>query len=83
MLKMKNMLNLYTEDERFLSPEGISQAMETAGFENIQTKFVTPEYNPAHLSSALNKLLWKLMHMASSLGDGPYWQSFFVMIAKK
>jgi ubiquinone/menaquinone biosynthesis C-methylase UbiE len=83
MLKLKNLLKLYTEDERFLSPQDVYQAMETVGFKNIQTKFETPEYNPAHLSSVLNKLLWKLMHLASSLGEGPAWQSFFVIIGKK
>jgi ubiquinone/menaquinone biosynthesis C-methylase UbiE len=83
MLNLKNLLKLYTEDERFLSPLDVHQAMETTGFDNIQTKFETPEYNPAHLNSALNKLLWKLMHVTSTLSAGPAWQSFFVIIGKK
>jgi ubiquinone/menaquinone biosynthesis C-methylase UbiE len=79
MLKFKHLLGLYTEDERFLNPEAICQKMRVSGFGKVELKYCTPEYNPAHLKTTLNKLLSVLMRFASKLSESPSWQSFFVI----
>jgi SAM-dependent methyltransferase len=83
MLKMKHLLHLYTEDERFLQPVDIFNKMGAAGFGKIEIKYCTPEYNPAHLGSRLNKFLSALMRFASKLSTSPNWQSFFVITGQK
>jgi len=83
MLKLKDLLNLYTDDERFLKPGDISQKMKSTGFENIEIKYRTPEYNPKHLRTFLNKTLSGLMRIASKLNEAPNWQSFFVIVGTK
>jgi ubiquinone/menaquinone biosynthesis C-methylase UbiE len=83
MLKMKSLLDLYTADERFLKPNEMISKMKMAGFVDITTKYRTPEYNPAHLRTFINKFLSGMMQIASSLSDAPNWQSFFVITGKK
>jgi ubiquinone/menaquinone biosynthesis C-methylase UbiE len=83
MLKIKNLLKLYTQDERFLHPDDLHKKMELAGFVEIETRYRTPEYNPTHLDTLLNKFLSGWMHFFSSLNPVPTWQSFFVMSGKK
>lgn len=83
MLRLKSILNLYTEDERFLIPEEIRDKMKNAGFVDIKIKYLTPEYNPAHLKTFLNKMLSNLIRIAASVNQGPYWQSFFVIVGKR
>jgi SAM-dependent methyltransferase len=83
MLKLKKILNLYTDDERFLVPGDISQKMGSTGFKDIEIKYRTPEYNPEHLRTLLNKLLSRLMMIASRLNGAPNWQSFFVIVGTK
>jgi len=79
MLKFKDLLGLYTQDEHFLHPETIYQKMRLSGFKKVDLKYCTPEYNPAHLRTHLNKLLSSLMRIASNLSGSPSWQSFFVI----
>lgn len=83
MLWFKGILNLYTEDERFLFPEAVKEYMEDAGFVDIEIKYLTPEYNPNHLGTALGRLLSVLMKMAASISQGSSWQSFFIITGKK
>jgi SAM-dependent methyltransferase len=83
MLKMRHLLHLYTDDERFLRPADIFDKMEAAGFGKIEIKYCTPEYNPAHLGSRLNKFLSTLMQFAAKLSTAPNWQSFFVITGQK
>ena len=83
MLGLKNILKLYTEDERFLYPEEIKDEMENAGFSNIEIKYLTPEYNPAHLKSLINKILSQFIKIAAQINHGRYWQSFFVIQGRK
>ena len=83
MLRFKNLLGLYTEDERFLNPEDIYQMMISSGFGKVDIKYCTPEFNPAHLRTRLNKGLSGLMRFASKLSKAPNWQSFFVICGQK
>lgn len=83
MLRIKNILKLYTEDEKFLYPEDVKDYMAKTGFCDIEIIFLTPEYNPAHLKSSLNKMLSHLMMIAAQINRGRYWQSFFIIRGKK
>ena len=83
MLRMKQLLNLYTEDERFLKPDDIHQQMKTAGYKEIELKYLTPVYNPAHLRTGFNKILSSMMMIASKLNNAPRWQSFFIILGYK
>jgi len=83
MLRIKNILKLYTQDEKFLYPEDIKGYMARIGFCDIEIKFLTPEYNPDHLKSSLNKMLSHLMMIAALINRGRYWQSFFIIRGKK
>lgn len=83
MLHFKNVLKLYTEDEKFLYPEHVKEIMSRIGFRDIKLKFLTPEYNPVHLQSLLNQMLSQLMMIAARINRGRYWQSFFIIQGKK
>ena len=83
MMWLKGILNLYTEDEGFLSPEVIQNKLTKAGFSEIEIKYLTPEYNPAHLKNFLNKVLSIFVKLAAKVHNGPYWQTFFIIIGKK
>jgi ubiquinone/menaquinone biosynthesis C-methylase UbiE len=79
MLRMKRLLKLYTEDERFLHPADIYQEMEKAQYKKIELKYLTPGYNPTHLRTTINHMLANLMRVASKLNNDPAWQSFFII----
>jgi len=83
MLRMKRLLNLYTEDERFLKPGDIHQQMNNAGYKEIELKYLTPVYNPAHLRTRFNKILSGMMGIASNLNKASSWQSFFIILGYK
>jgi ubiquinone/menaquinone biosynthesis C-methylase UbiE len=83
MLRLKSILGLYTEDEKFLYPQKVKDQMEAAGFVDIEIKYLTPEYNPAHLRTLLNRTLAYLMKLAVSIHDGPHWQSFFIILGSR
>jgi len=83
MLRMKRLLNLYTEDERFLKPGDVHQQMKTAGYNKIELKYRTPVYNPAHLRTRFNKILSGMMRITSNLNKAPSWQSFFIVLGYK
>jgi hypothetical protein len=64
-------------------PGDTLRKMSEAGFRDIEIKYSTPEYNPDHLKTKLNRLLSKMMQFAAAIHDGPRWQSFFVIYGKK
>ena len=79
MLPLKNLLRLYTDDERFLRPSEVLRMMDERGFREVKIAYTSPEYNPEHLSSTVNKLLAKFIHIASSMSPEPRWQTFFII----
>ena len=83
MLRMKAILRLYTEDERFLKPEIVKVSLQKSGFTGIETHFITPVYQDEHLGSFINKTLARMMQVVAALSSAPAWQSFFVIIGRK
>ena len=79
MLPLKKLLNLYTEDERFLEPDHIRHIMLDSGLCDLKVDYTTPEYNPEHLASSMNKLLAEFIRIASKVSPGPRWQTFFIV----
>jgi ubiquinone/menaquinone biosynthesis C-methylase UbiE len=79
MLPLKKLLKLYTDDERFLEPQQVHQTMDECGFRKTRIDYVTPEYNPEHLASSLNRLLAKFIYIAAKMSPGVRWQTFFVI----
>jgi len=82
MLPLRKFLGLYTEDERFLKPGDVAAVMKNSGFQNLETHFITPEYRRAHLHF-VNRLLARMMYLASSFSSSRFSQSFFIITGEK
>lgn len=79
ILKLLN----YTQDERFLRPESIAEAMAAAGLGDVSVSYMTPTYNPEHLRTPLNTLLSQMMSLVARVSSSATWQSFFIMTGRK
>ncbi len=79
MLYMNSILDLYTDDERFLTPKEVTASLENSGFRDITAHYISPDYSHSHLSTFFNKVLARMIRIASSLSSLPNWQSFFVV----
>lgn len=83
MLWMRDILKLYTEDERFLSPKDVSEIMRRSGLVDLKLEFITPGYDENHLKLPLQKILGKTVQTTSSFSKHPSFQTFFTLTGKK
>ena len=79
MLPLRNLLGIYTSDEKFLKPADVLAAVEKVGFQNIAVQYLTPTYHPSSLKTPFPKMLASMIRIASNLNSAPNWQSFFVI----
>lgn len=78
--RLKNFLNLYTEDEIFLQPTVVKKMLQEVGFKKIRIDYVTPNYSLKHVK--LLYLLFIPMKILSII-PGRRTQSFFIIYCEK
>ena len=79
---MRELIEIYSEDEVYLDPDRVRQAMERQGFIDIETHFMTPRFNPDFLG-LLNKVFAHVLYTAGAMGSGINTQSYFAMSGRK
>lgn len=80
MLRLRNVLGIYTEDETFLKPQKIIALLQKMGFRDINISYITPTYSFANRWHLFP--LFCAMKLFSFI-PGRYMQSFFIIVAKK
>jgi len=80
MMKMRNILGLYTEDETLLKPQVLAKNLEKIGFKKIRIKYITPNYRFKHVG--LLYLLFIAMKIISIM-PGRFFQTFFIITCEK
>ena len=79
---VRDLIEIYSEDEVYLDPEAVVLAMQQQGFTDIETHFMTPRFNPEFLGP-LNKVFASILYAAGALGNGINSQSYFAMSGRK
>jgi ubiquinone/menaquinone biosynthesis C-methylase UbiE len=79
---VRDFIEIYSEDERYLDPAEVQGAFATAGFSDIRTHYLTPRFNPGFLGFA-NRIFARMIYTAASLGDSVRTQSYFAMSGRK
>jgi SAM-dependent methyltransferase len=74
---------LFTEDEVFIKPFELARRLARAGFDRVESQYMTPRYNADFLGNPLNRLLALLVYAASSVAGNDNWQAFVLMTARK
>jgi len=82
MLWLKNVMNIYTEDEHFLNPIEMKQMLEAENFKDIKIEYITPKYNKDRFSFFV-KFLDIFVRIASSITHSSKTQTFFIITGKK
>jgi len=82
MILLRNLIGIWTDDERFIDPAYLKKILFCKGFDVIENHYLTPIYNKTRLK-IITGMLVNMMYWVSRLGSGPRWQSFFIMTAKK
>jgi ubiquinone/menaquinone biosynthesis C-methylase UbiE len=79
---VRDFIEIYSEDERYLDPREVSGAFAQAGFSDIRVDYMTPRFNPQFLGFA-NRIFAGMIYLAASLGDAVRTQSYFAMSGRK
>jgi ubiquinone/menaquinone biosynthesis C-methylase UbiE len=79
---VRDLIKIYSEDERYLDPAEVRDAFACAGFKDIRTHFMTPRFNPQFLG-LLNRVFAGMIYLAASFGDSARTQSYFAMSGLK
>jgi hypothetical protein len=79
---VRDFVEIYSEDERYLDPAEVRDAFASAGFVDIRTHFMTPRFNPEFLGF-FNRIFARMIYSAASFGDSVRTQSYFAMSGLK
>ena len=79
---VRDIIKIYSEDEVYLDPDEISDAMRDAGFEDIHVDYMTPRFNPEFLGF-MNRIFARMIYTAGALGNSKKTQSYFAMSGRK
>lgn len=79
---VRDFIEIYSEDERYLDPAEVGGAFASAGFSDIRVHYMTPRFNPQFLGFA-NRIFAGMIYLAASLGDSARTQSYFAMSGRK
>jgi SAM-dependent methyltransferase len=79
---VREFIEIYSEDERYLDPAEVRGAFAGAGFVDIRVDFMTPRFNPEFLGFA-NRVFAGMIYAAAALGDSVRTQSYFAMSGRK
>jgi len=79
---VRDFIEIYSEDERYLDPAEVGAAFEAAGFRDVRVDYLTPRFNPDFLGFA-NRIFAGMIYLAASLGDSVRTQSYFAMSGRK
>jgi demethylmenaquinone methyltransferase/2-methoxy-6-polyprenyl-1,4-benzoquinol methylase len=80
--RVRDFIEIYSEDEVYLDPGEVSDGMAAAGFSDVQTHYMTPRFNPDFLSFT-NRIFARMMYSAAALGNSMRTQSYFAMSGRK
>lgn len=79
---LRHWIGIYSDDEVFLDPYEVGQAMRAAGFADLQTRFLTPRFSSAFLTPK-NRVLAACLYAAAAMGRAALTQSFFLLTGRK
>ncbi len=79
---VRDFIEIYSEDEIYLDPDGVARAFAGAGFADIRVDYMTPRFNPQFLGFA-NRVFAGMIYLAASLGNSIGSQSYFAMSGRK
>lgn len=79
---VRDFIEIYSEDERYLDPGVVGRAVEAAGFTDVQVRYLTPRFNPEFLGFA-NRLFARMIYLAAAMGDSVRTQSYFALSGRK
>lgn len=79
---VRDFIEIYSEDEVYLDPAYVRNALERAGFTDIRVDFMTPRFNPEFLGPA-NRVFANMIYMAAAFGNSVRTQSYFAMSGRK
>jgi ubiquinone/menaquinone biosynthesis C-methylase UbiE len=79
---VRDFIEIYSEDEVYLDPDKVREAMSAAGFTEIRVDFMTPRFNPDFLGFT-NKIFASMIYGAAALGSSVGPQSYFAMSGRK
>jgi ubiquinone/menaquinone biosynthesis C-methylase UbiE len=79
---VRDFIEIYSEDERYLDPAEVRESFARAGFVDIRTHFLTPRFNPGFLGF-FNRVFARMIYLAASFGDSARTQSYFAMSGRK
>ena len=79
---VRDFVEIYSEDERYLDPAEVAGAFGHAGFTDVRIDYLTPRFNPEFLGFA-NRIFARMIYLAASLGDSVRTQSYFAMSGRK
>lgn len=79
---VRDLIEIYSEDEIYLDPDNVSSAFTEAGFSDVRVSFMTPRFNPQFLGF-LNRVFASMIYSAAAFGDSLRTQSYFAMSGRK
>ena len=79
---VRDFIEIYSEDEVYLDPGMVGDALEDAGFTDIRVDYMTPRFNPDFLGFA-NRIFARMMYAAGAMGDSARTQSYFALSGRK
>ncbi len=79
---VRDFIEIYSEDEKYLDPVEVGQAFSDAGFTDIRVDYMTPRFNPLFLGLA-NRVFAGMIYSAAAIGNSVGTQSYFAMSGRK
>ena len=79
---VRDFIEIYSEDEKYLDPDEVSRAFSDAGFTDIRTHYMTPRFNPEFLGF-FNRVFAGMIYTAAAFGNSLGTQSYFAMSGRK
>lgn len=79
---VRDFVEIYSEDERYLDPLEVGNAFASAGFREVRVDYMTPRFNAEFLGFA-NRIFAGMIYLAASFGDSVRTQSYFAMSGQK
>lgn len=79
---LRHWIGIYSDDEVFLDPYEVAQALWAAGFADLRTRYLTPRFSSAWLTPK-NRVLAACLYTAAAMGKAALTQSFFLMTARR
>jgi hypothetical protein len=79
---VRDFIEIYSEDEKYLDPDEVRRAFSEAGFTDIRTHYMTPRFNPEFLGF-FNRVFAGMIYTAAAFGNSLGTQSYFAMSGRK